>query len=112
MALCASGGPGHHPDAPATRKTSATVTQHDRPHGTSGAAVLVALATVLLGGPSAVLDRLLVDPCPTGCGYVHICHIPAGAWRRCEPIVRAPRCAPHRRMQLQVVDVLPAVPAL
>jgi hypothetical protein len=43
---------------------------------------------------------------------VHMFYLPAGTWRRSEPITRAPRCRPHRRMRLEVLGVLPVVPAL
>jgi hypothetical protein len=65
---------------------------------------------MLLAAPGAVFDRALIKHCPLGCGYTHIHHIPAGTWRR-TPIVRAARCAPHRQIQLEVVNALPATTA-
>ncbi len=112
MSTNANGGAGHHPDAPATSKTSATAKQHDRPQGTSAAALLVGFVCILLGGPAAAQDRAMLRDCPLTCGAVHMFYVPAGTWRRGEPIIRAPRCAPHRRMRLEVTDILPAVPAL
>jgi hypothetical protein len=91
------------------RAHGAPPTTHQRSENTS-AASMVAFATVLLGGPSAVFDRLLVKVCPLECGYAHVHHVPVGSWR--DPVTRPPRCAPHRRYQLEVVTVLPAVPAL
>ena len=85
-------------------------TAHQRPQSTSPAAVLAAFATVLLGGPNAIFDRVMVKACPLYCGAVHVHYVSVGLWRK--PLVRAPRCAPSRRYRLDVVDVLPAVPAL
>ena len=65
----------------------------------------VAHVTVLLAGPGAIFDRLLLRSCT--CGYAHVFHVPAGAWRR-ELVVRTPRCHPRRPHRIEVVDVLPA----
>ena len=73
--------------------------------------MLVAHALVLLAGPDAVFDRLLVRTCPVpGFHYSHLHFVPLGSWR--QPLVRAPRCRPSLRYIVEVVDVLPAVPAL
>lgn len=104
------GGPGvTHPE-PVEKKIT-TAKQPDRDQRSRSAAVLVAHALVLLSGPDAVYDRLLVRTCPVpGCSYAHLHHVPIGAWR--QPLVRAPRCRPWLRYRIEVVDVLPAVPAL
>ena len=74
------------------------------------ARVLVAHALVLLAGPDAVFDRLLVRTCPVpGCSYAHLHYVPLGAWR--QPLVRAPRCRPSLRYRIEVVDVVPATAA-
>ena len=112
MSTNASGGAGHHPSTPATCKTTTTAEQSDHAEGTSAAALLAGFVWILLGGPAAAQDRAMLRDCPLNCGCVHVFHLPAGTWRRAEPIVRAPRCAPHRRLHLEVVGVLPAVPAL
>ena len=58
-----------------------------------------------------MFDRLLVRTCPVpGCSYAHLHYVPLGSWR--EPLVRAPQCRPWLRYRIEVVDVLPAVPAL
>lgn len=74
------------------------------------ARALVAHALLLLAGPDAVFDRLLVRTCPAGCHYSHLHFVPLGAWR--QPLVRAPRCRPWLRYRIEIVDVLPAVPDL
>jgi hypothetical protein len=75
------------------------------------AALLVAHALVLLAGPDAVYDRLLVRHCPVpGCAYAHLHYVPLGAWR--QPLVRAPRCRPSLRYRVEVTDVLPGAVAL
>lgn len=102
------GGP---PAGPTADKVAATTEQHRPGQGSRSPALLVAHALVLLAGPHAVFDRLLVRICPVpGCAYSHLHHVPAGAWR--QPLIRAPRCRPHLRYRIEVGDVLPAVPAL
>jgi hypothetical protein len=72
--------------------------------------VLVAHALVLLAGPDAVFDRLLVRTCPVpGCHYSHLHYVPVGSWR--QPVVRAPRCRPWLSYRIEIVDVVPAVGA-
>jgi hypothetical protein len=92
---------------PATsEKISAATMQPDRRQSNRPAAPVVAPALAILAGPTAAFDRLLVRVCPLpGCGRPHVHHAPRGQWR--EPAIRAPRCAPHRRYRLEVVDVLP-----
>jgi hypothetical protein len=108
MSRNADGGAGHRPDAPATRKIDTATKLHDHQERSATAAVLVGLVRIMLGGPAAAQDRAMLNPCPFDCGAVHVFYVPAGAWRKDQPIIRAPRCAPHRRMRLEVVDVLPA----
>jgi hypothetical protein len=69
--------------------------------------MLVAYALAVLSPPTATFDRLVVRVCPvSGCGRPHVHHVPRGKWQ--EPVIRPPRCAPHRRYRVEVVSVLPA----
>jgi hypothetical protein len=101
-----NGGP---PAGPAIVEKITTATkQHDHRKSTALAEVLIGFVTILLGGPGAAQDRAMLRDCPLNCGAVHVFYVRTGMWRGGQPLVRAPRCAPHRRMRLEVVDVLPA----
>jgi hypothetical protein len=93
------------PPGPASKITAATKPQ-DHEQRTAATTALMAFAMVLLGGPSAVFDRLLVKSCPLNCGYAHVHHVPVGSWR--EPVMRPPRCRPHLRYRVEVTTVVPA----
>jgi hypothetical protein len=100
----AGGGPGTSSLLPRTGDDVTTVSGD----GSRATAPLVAHAQLLLAGPNAVFDRLLVRHCPVdSCAYSHLHYVPVGSWR--QPLVRAPRCRPSLRYRIEIVDVLPAV---
>lgn len=104
-------GPGVTTPEPVTTKIAETAKSRDQDQGSAVPTAMVAHAVVLLAGPTAVFDRLMVRVCPVeGCSYSHLHLVPVGAWR--EPLFRAPRCRPSLRYRIEIVDVLPAVPAL
>lgn len=92
-------GPGGQPPTEANRISAS--------HGKHATATLpVVYATLLLAMPGAAFDRLLVKRC-VWCAYCHVHHLPVGA-ARVRPLLRSPRCAPHRRYSVEVTAVLPA----
>jgi hypothetical protein len=65
----------------------------------------VVFATLLLATTGAVFDRLLVKSC-VWCQFAHVHHAPVGL--RHTPLVRSPRCSPHRRYAIEITSVVPA----
>jgi hypothetical protein len=76
---------------PAISTINAATKQHDQDQRI---AVAVVYGVLLIAMPGAVFDRVMVKSC-RWCQYVHLHHIAVGS--RTTPIVRSPRCAPHRR---------------
>lgn len=100
-------GPEVTTPGPATSKISTATKQLDHQHDSRSAALPVVFGTLLLAMPGAVFDRVIIKSC-CFCGYAHIAHVPVGIGRATS-IVRPPRCAPWRRYEIAVVDVVPAV---
>lgn len=100
------------PQAGSATKIAALTKGQHRQDIRPGQAV-VAYALLLLAMPGAAFDRLLVRNCPICRAYAHVHHIPIGG-ARSSPIIRAPRCAPHRRYTIEITAVMPAaaVPGL
>ena len=61
-------------------------------------------ARLLLSPPGATFDRAEVIDCPW-CPYPMLHNVPVGSR---EPIVRSPRCAPHRVYAVVITSVVPA----